>query len=60
MPIRVQAIVGLGQIGPPAKAALPTLKEVQKAAKLLKDQDMGLGKAVEEALAKINAKPKPK
>jgi HEAT repeat protein len=55
---RVTAVQGLGQIGPPAKAAMPTLKELQKTAKALKDKDLGLGKAIDEALQRIGTEVK--
>lgn len=58
VPIKLQTVTALGQIGPPAKGAIPALLEVQRTAKLLKDKDMGLAKEAESALQKIQAKSK--
>jgi HEAT repeat protein len=55
---RLQTVIALGQIGPPAKPAIPALLAVQKEAKQLKDKDMGLAKETEETLKKIQAPPK--
>lgn len=54
--VLLAAVTALGNLGPPAKAAVPALQEVQKTAKALKDKDMGLLKETEAALQKIQAK----
>jgi HEAT repeat protein len=54
--VRSTAIKALAQIGPPAKAAVPALMDVQKLAKTASDQDKALAKEAEAALEKIQPK----
>jgi HEAT repeat protein len=54
--VRITAIKALAQIGPPAKAAIPALQEVQKLPKTPRDQDKELAKEAEAALEKIQGK----
>lgn len=54
--VRLAAVTALGKIGPPAKAALSVLAEIQKAGKLaVTDQDKALAVQAEAALKAIKA-----
>jgi HEAT repeat protein len=57
---RLVAVTALGEIGPPAKAAIPVLLDVQKSSPPMPKvtDPQGVRKAVLEALAKIEADPK--
>ena len=54
--VRITAVKLLGEVGAPAKSALPILAALQKVPKTANEQDKALAKAAMEAAEKIQAK----
>ena len=54
--VLLAAVTALGNLGAPAKAAVPALQDLLKFAKTLKDKDMGLLKETEAALRKCRTR----